>query len=132
MSRSQYFFENDFFAFYIQPGQILVNRFFQMFILAVLRENTVQCPKTEFLCLVYIYTFQIASFFKFFFQLTYLGSKNPLQLAHSGVGLIKSKIHEIQEHDLCKLNQTCKTIYYTAFFVCEFYLFFFLFLQGLV
>ena len=45
MSWSQYLLENNFFAFYIQHGQLLVRRFFQMIILAVLSENTVQCPK---------------------------------------------------------------------------------------
>ena len=70
-------------AFYIQPGQILVKRFFQMIFFAVLGENTVQCPKTYFLCLLCIYTFLIASFY-LFVQLTDLGSKNPLQLAHFG------------------------------------------------
>ena len=50
-----------------------------MIILAVLSKKTVQCPKTQFLCLLYIYTFPIA-----FFQWIYLGSKNPLQLALSG------------------------------------------------
>ena len=45
-SRSQYVFEKNFLAFYIQPGQILVKRFCQMIFLAVLSENTVQCPKT--------------------------------------------------------------------------------------
>ena len=53
-----------------------------MVISAVLSENTVQCPKTLFLCLLYIYTFPIASFW-FFVQWIDLGSKNPLQLAHS-------------------------------------------------
>ena len=72
-----------FFVFNIQPGQISVKRFFQMNILAVLSENTVQCHKTLFLCLLYIYTFPIASF-KFFVQWIDLGSKNPLQLTHSG------------------------------------------------
>ena len=50
--------------------------------LAVLSENTVQWPNT-FLCLLYIYTFIIASF-KFFVRWFDLGSKNSLQLAHSG------------------------------------------------
>ena len=50
-------------AFYIQPGQISVKRFFQMIIFAILSENTVQCPKTYFLCLIYIYTFPIARFY---------------------------------------------------------------------
>ena len=45
-SRSQFFIEISFLAFYIQPGQILVKRFVQMIFLAVLTENTVQCPKT--------------------------------------------------------------------------------------
>ena len=45
-SRAQYLFEKNFLAFYIQPEQILVKRFFQMIFLAVLSENTVQCPKT--------------------------------------------------------------------------------------
>ena len=54
-----------------------------MIILDVLSENTVQCPKTLFLCLLYIYTFPIASF-RFFVQWVDLGSKNPLQLANSG------------------------------------------------
>ena len=54
-----------------------------MIILAVLSEITVQCPKTLFLCLLYIYTFPIASF-RFFVQWIDLGSKNPLQLAYSG------------------------------------------------
>ena len=54
-----------------------------MIFVAVLSDNTVQCPKTYFLCLLYIYTFPIASFL-LFLQLTDLGSKNPLQLAHSG------------------------------------------------
>ena len=44
-SRSQYVFEKYFLAFYIQPGQILVKRFFEMICLVVLSENTVQCPK---------------------------------------------------------------------------------------
>ena len=54
-----------------------------MIILAVLSENTVQCPKTLLLCLLYIYTFPIASFCVFV-QWIDLGSENPLQLAHSG------------------------------------------------
>ena len=54
-----------------------------MNILAVLSENTVQYPKTLFWCLLYIYTFPIASF-RFFVQWIDLGSKNPLQLTHSG------------------------------------------------
>ena len=45
ITRSQYLLDF-FFAFYIQPGLILVKRFCQMIILAVLSENTVQCPKT--------------------------------------------------------------------------------------
>ena len=40
------YLKKNFLAFYIQPGQILVKRFFQMIFLAVLSENTVQCPKT--------------------------------------------------------------------------------------
>ena len=47
-SRTQYLFEKNFLAFYIQPGQILVKRFFKMIFLAVLSEHTVQCPKTYF------------------------------------------------------------------------------------
>ena len=54
-----------------------------MIILAVLSENTVQCRKTLFSCLFYIFTCQIASFWVFV-QWTDLGSKNLLQLAHSG------------------------------------------------
>ena len=57
--------------------------FFHMIILAVLIKNTVQCPKTLLLCLLYIYTFPFASFCVFV-QWIDLGSKNPLQLAHSG------------------------------------------------
>ena len=69
--------------FFIQLGEILVNRFFKMIFLAVWSENILQCPKTQFLGLLYIYTFPIASF-TLFVQLTDLGSKKPLQLAHSG------------------------------------------------
>ena len=54
-----------------------------MIILAFLSENTVQCPQTLFLCLLYIYTFLIASFWSLV-QWIDLGSKNPLQLDHSG------------------------------------------------
>ena len=54
-----------------------------MIILSVLSDNTVQCPKTVFVCLLYIYTFPIASFC-FFVQWIDLGSKNPLQFTHSG------------------------------------------------
>ena len=59
-------------------------KIFQMIILAVLSEQTGQCPKTQFLCLLYVYTFPIASFL--FVQWTDLGFKNPLQLAHSIFG----------------------------------------------
>ena len=54
-SRSQYLFENNFFVFYIQLGQISVKRFFQMNNLAVLSEHTVQCPKTFFYILIYLH-----------------------------------------------------------------------------
>ena len=54
-SRSQNLFENNLFVFYIKPGQISVKRFFQKIILAVLSENTVQCPKTFFFILFVIY-----------------------------------------------------------------------------
>ena len=43
-----FIWKKNFFAFYIQPGQILENIFFQMIFLAVLNENTVQCPKMYF------------------------------------------------------------------------------------
>ena len=62
-----------------------------MIILAVLSENIVQCPKTLFLCLVYIYTFPIASF-KFFIQLIDLGSKNPLQWATKATKIFGTKV----------------------------------------
>ena len=48
--------------------------------LGVLSENIVQCQKTFFLCLLYIYTFPIESF-NFFCELTDLGSKLGLQRA---------------------------------------------------
>ena len=48
--------------------------------LGVLSENIVQCQKTFFLCLLYIYTFPIASF-HFFGELIELGSKLGLQRA---------------------------------------------------
>ena len=51
-----------------------------MIIIAVLSENTVQCPKTLVLCLSYIYAFSIA-YFSFFVKWIDLGSKNPLRLA---------------------------------------------------
>ena len=51
----------------------------------VLSENTEQCPKTLFLCLLHIYTLQVFDFF----QLINFGSKNPFQLAHSGYQDIK-------------------------------------------
>ena len=54
-----------------------------MIILEVLSENIVQRSKTLFLWLLYIYTFQIATFW-FFVQWIDLGSKNPLQLVRSG------------------------------------------------
>ena len=73
-SRSQYLFENYFFVFYIQSGQISLKSFIQMIILAFLSENTVQCPKTLLLCLLFIYTFAIVSLW-FFVQLIDLGSK---------------------------------------------------------
>ena len=53
-----------------------------MFILAVLSENTVECPKTLFLCLLYIYTFPIESFWLIVKWID-LGSKKPLKLAYS-------------------------------------------------
>ena len=49
-----------------------------MIILPVLSENIAQCPKTLFLCLLYIYTFRS------FVQWIDLDPKNPLQLAHFG------------------------------------------------
>ena len=85
-SRSQYLFENYFFVFYIQPGQISVKRFVKWLFLAVLSENTVQCLQTLFLCRLYIYTFPIASFW-FFVQWIDLGSKNPLQRAQFRIWL---------------------------------------------
>ena len=54
-----------------------------MNILAVLSKNTAQCPKTLFICLLYIYTFPIASFW-FCVQWIDLGSKKTLKLTHSG------------------------------------------------
>ena len=57
LNRSQYLFKNYFFDFYIRPGQISEKKSYQMIILAVLSENTVQCPKSLFSCLLYIYTF---------------------------------------------------------------------------
>ena len=42
--------------------------------------NNVQCQKTFFLCLLYIYTFPIPSF-HFFYELIDLGSKLGLQMA---------------------------------------------------
>ena len=48
--------------------------------LGVLSENIVQYQKTFFLCLVYIYTFPIASFY-FFCELVELGAKLGLQRA---------------------------------------------------
>ena len=52
----------------------------QVNFLGVLSENIVQCQKTFFLCLLYIYTFPIASF-HFFGELIELGSKLGLQRA---------------------------------------------------
>ena len=77
-SRSQYLFENNFFVFNIQPGQISEKRYFQINILSVLSENTVQCPKTFF------YVCYISTLFQFFVQWIDLGSKKALQLTHSG------------------------------------------------
>ena len=48
--------------------------------------NIVQCQKTFFLCLLYIYTFPIASF-NFFCQLIELGSKLGLQRAQFWIWL---------------------------------------------
>ena len=48
--------------------------------LGVLRENIVQCQKTFFLFLLYIYTFPMASF-HFFCEINDLGSKLGLQRA---------------------------------------------------
>ena len=62
-----------------------------MIILAVLSENIVQCPKTLFLCLLYIYTFPIASF-KFFVQWIDLGLKNPLQWATNATKIFGTKV----------------------------------------
>ena len=39
MTKSQYLFEKNLFAFYIQPGQILVKRFCQMILLGVLSKK---------------------------------------------------------------------------------------------
>ena len=62
-----------------------------MIILAVLSENVVQCPKTLFLCLLYIYTFPIASFY-FFVQWIDLGIKNPLQWATIATKIFGTKV----------------------------------------
>ena len=123
MSRSQYCFEKNFFAFYIQPGQISVNRFFQMIILAVLSENTVHCPKTQFLCLLYIYTFPIASF-TFFVQWTDLGFKNPLPIPDLVEKTEKStKSKSLIYASLTRLiGQTCKTLNNLEFLFDNFFL----------
>ena len=62
--------------------------------LGVLSENIAQCQKMFFLCLLFIYTFPIASF-HFFSEIIELGSKLGLRGLNSGVGCQNSKIHEI-------------------------------------
>ena len=52
--------------------------FFLMIILAVLSENTMQYPKTLVLCLLYIHTFPIASFW--FFSMDWFRFQKPLAI----------------------------------------------------
>ena len=51
-----------FFTFTSNLAKFQKKIFFQMIMLAVLSENTVQRPKTLFLYLLYIYTFQLQVF----------------------------------------------------------------------
>ena len=84
-SRSQYLFENYFFFYLLHPTwpnfseMSFSNEHFSCF-------EWKYCAVSQnvfFLCLLYIYTFPIVSFW-FFVQWTVLGSKKPLQLTQSG------------------------------------------------
>ena len=79
-SSSQYILENIFLA--LKQDFIEKTGFHdaKVIFLFVLSENIVQCQKTFFLCLLYIYTFPIANF-HFFGELIELGSKLGLQRA---------------------------------------------------
>ena len=78
-SRSQHFFENTFFDFYIQPGQISEKIFFQVIIFTVLSENTVHCPKTLFLCIFISTLFQL-QVFDFFSSMDWFRFQKPLAI----------------------------------------------------
>ena len=54
---------------YIQPGKILLKRFFQMIFLAVLSENTAQCTQNIiFMSFIYLHFFNCIFFFYFLFN----------------------------------------------------------------
>ena len=71
-----------FFVFFIQPGQISVNRFYQIIILAILSEILCSVQK------LYFYIGYISTLFQLqlfdFCSIDWFRLQNPLQLAHSG------------------------------------------------
>ena len=110
------FIWNKFLDFYIQPGQISEKIFFQMIILAVLSENTVQRPQMLLWILLYIYIFLIASF-RFFVHWIDLDSKKPLQLAHSGYQDNKNFETKVWDGSLVfNISHFCWNKIYTANF----------------